>query len=110
MADAVEEVGYSNRKEKSKMKKAAKAEEQAAKRERRKQVNAILDELFDQIEAEKRDLARTTELLDKISEFKPEVVAPALKGDWKLVFVDSAEAIYQVGPLCVCVCVCVCVE
>lgn len=94
---AVDEVGYTSRKEKSKMKKAAKAEDQAAKRERRKQVNAVLDELFDQIEAEKRDLARTNELLDKISEFKPEAVAPALKGDWKLVFVDSAEAIYQVG-------------
>ena len=38
-----------------------------------------------------------TSLLDKIGEFKPEAVAPVLKGDWKLVFVDSAEAIHQVG-------------
>lgn len=40
---------------------------------------------------------QVTSLLDKIGEFKPEAVAPLLKGDWKLVFVDSAEAIHQVG-------------
>lgn len=89
--------GPSSRKAKNQQKKAAKAEDSAAKREQRKKVNAILDGLFDQIESEKRDLKSMNEMLDKIGEFKPEAVSPALKGDWKLVFVDTAEAINQVG-------------
>jgi len=60
-------------------------------------VNAILDDLFDQIESEKRDLTSMNTMLDKIGEYKPDAISPSLKGDWKLVFVDTAEAIAQVG-------------
>ena len=91
------EVGPVTRKQKNKMKKASKQDESVEKKQQRKQIDAVLDELFDQIEAEKRNLPKVNELLEKISEFKPEAVAPVLKGDWKLVFVDSAEAIHQVG-------------
>lgn len=52
------EAGPVGRKERSKLKKAAKEQERAAKKIQQKQVDQILDELFDQIETEKRDLAR----------------------------------------------------
>ena len=52
------EAGPVGRKEKNKLKKAAKEQERAAKKMQQKQVDQILDELFDQIETEKRDLAR----------------------------------------------------
>ena len=52
------EAGPVGRKERSKLKKAAKEQERAAKKMQQKQVDQILDELFDQIETEKRDLAR----------------------------------------------------
>ena len=90
-------AGPVSRKAKNKQKKASKAQDSAAQKEKRKQVDAILDELFDEIESKKRDLTKMNTLLDKIGEFKPEAIAPTLKGDWKLVFVDSAEAIHQVG-------------
>ena len=56
-ASASSETALS-RKGRNKLKKATKAEATAAKKQLRKQVDAILDELFDEIEAEKRDLAK----------------------------------------------------
>jgi hypothetical protein len=92
-----EVAGPIGRKEKSKQKKAAKQEARLARQSVRKEVDAILDDLFDQIEAQKRDLSKMNELLDKIGQYKPEIIKPVLKGDWKLAFVDSAEAIHQVA-------------
>lgn len=42
-------------------------------------------------------VCRMNSLLDKIGEFKPSSITTAMKGDWKLAFVDSAEAIHEVG-------------
>lgn len=47
-----------SRKGRNKLKKATKTEETAAKKKLRAQVDTILDELFDEIEAEKRDLKK----------------------------------------------------
>ncbi len=47
-----------SRKGRNKLKKATKTEETVAKKKLRAQVDAILDELFDEIEAEKRDLKK----------------------------------------------------
>ncbi len=58
MAEASASSEPLSRKGKNKLKKATKAEATVAKKQLRKQVDAILDELFDEIEAEKRDLAK----------------------------------------------------
>ena len=61
MAEASASSEPLSRKGKNKLKKATKAEATVAKKQLRKQVDAILDELFDEIEAEKRDLAKVTD-------------------------------------------------
>lgn len=87
-----------SRKEKNKLKKVERVEKQKEAAEISQKTDALLDDLFDQIEATKRDLSQVTRVLNELSEYKPDLGrGNLLHGDWKLAFVNKAECLDEFG-------------
>lgn len=86
------------RKQKNKSKKEMRAKEQVAKQSRRSEIDATVDSMFDIVESDKRDLGEMTTLIGKLSELRSDLgKGEALTGDWKLAFVNTADAMHEFG-------------
>jgi len=80
------------------MKKVERTEKQKQAAELSQQTDALLDDLFDEIESTKRDLGKITKAMDSLAEFKRDLgKGSILHGDWKLAFVNKADVLDEFG-------------
>jgi len=98
MMAEVEGQAKASRKQQNKVKKDKRDSEKTVKRSRAREADVVVDAMFDLIEADKRDLSEMSALFDTISELKQDMgKGEALAGDWKLVFVNTADALDEFG-------------